>query len=302
MKFLVILFIFISFYASAQYDEKGLITKAIIGEIGKPEIGNYYLPAYKEVAVYSAPSTKSKASYKTKSFKDSLKVLEILNTQVVLKRVYGYWCKVSFPFNGKRFIGYVPSQFLATNYLNHYNNRYLLLVDKYANNQFILNLKILKNFQMVGFYAFNPNTSYSYYPIESDTINAAMSGYLDMALFNNKGLDSIDNIIRVTTGIDACGYWNGSQYLLLKNFKVKAQIEDGGVADGDVYSDVYEITFPDTLGQPNNLLKNYYHWERNEDDTTANTWEAKVKFKWQNFQFIKTDSNYSNQKVNVSDN
>ena len=67
MKFLVILFIFISFYASAQYDEKGLITKAIIGEIGKPEIGNYYLPSYKEVSVYSAPNTKSKTSYKTKT-------------------------------------------------------------------------------------------------------------------------------------------------------------------------------------------------------------------------------------------
>jgi hypothetical protein len=300
MKFLV--FLSISLNALAQCDEKGFIANATIGDIGKPEIGSYYLPAYKEVAIYSAPSTKSKASYKTKSFKDSLKVLEILNTQVVLKRVYGYWYKVSFPFNGKRFIGYVPSQFLATNYLNYTNMRYLLLVNKYANNQFVLNLKILKNFQMVGFYAFTPSNSYSYHPIESDTINAAMSGYLDMALFNNKGLDSIDNIIRVTTGIDGCGYWNGSQYLLMKNFKVKAQIEDGGVADGDVYSDGYEITFPDTLGQPNNLLKNYYHWERNEDDTTANTWEAKVKFKWQNFQFIKTDSTYSSTKVNVSDN
>ncbi len=302
MKFLVFLFLFISLNAMAQYGEKGLITNTTIGDIGKPETGNYYLPAYKEVAVYSAPSIKSKTSYKTKSFKDSLKVLEILNTQVVLKKVYGYWCKVSFPFNGKRFIGYVPSQFLATNYLNHNNTRYLLLVDKYANNQFLLNLKILKNFQMVGFYAFNPSTSYSYNPIESDTINAAMSGYLDMALFNNKGLDSIDNIIRITTGIDACGYWNGSQYLLLKNYKVKTQIEDGGIADADVFSDGYEITFPiDTLGEPNYILKNYYHWERNEDDTTANTSEAKVKFKWQNYQFIKTDSTYSSKKINALD-
>jgi hypothetical protein len=127
IKFLV--FLSISLNALAQCDEKGFIANATIGDIGKPEIGSYYLPAYKEVAIYSAPSTKSKASYKTKSFKDSLKVLEILNTQVVLKRVYGYWCKVSFPFNGKRFIGYVPSQFLATNYLNYTNMRYLLLVN-----------------------------------------------------------------------------------------------------------------------------------------------------------------------------
>ncbi len=35
---------------------------------------------------------------------------------------------------------------------------------------------------------------------------------------------------------------------------------------------------------------------------TANTSEAKVKIKWQNYQFIKTDSTYSSTKVNVSDN
>lgn len=303
MKFLVCLFLFISFNAWAQYDEKGMITNTIVGDIVKPEIGDFYLPAYKEVKVYSKPNTQSKTSYKTTSFKDSLKVLEVLNKQVVFKKVYGNWCKVSFPFKGKRLIGYVPSQFLATICLNHHQIRYLLLIDKYANHQFTMNLKILKNFEKVGFYTFSPSVSYAYNPIESDTINKAMDGYLDMALFTNKGLDSLDNILRVTTGIDACGYWNGSQYLLLKNFKVKAQIEDGGVVDGDVFSDGYEITFPiDTLGQPNSVSKHYYHWERNEDDTTANTWESQVKFKWQNYQFIKTDSIYSSKKVNVSGN
>lgn len=280
-----------------------MITNTTIGDIGKPEIGDYYLPAYKEVKVYSKPNTQSKTSYKTTSFKDSLKVLEVLSKQVVFKKVYGNWCKVSFPFKGKRLIGYVPSQFLATICLNHCQIRYLLLIDKYVNHQFVMNLKILKNFEMVGFYSFNSSVSYAYNPIESDTINKAMDGYLDMALFTNKGLDSLDNILRVTAGIDACGYWNGSQYLLLKNFKVKAQIEDGAIVDGDVFSDGYEIAFPiDTLGQPNSVSKKYYHWERNEDDTTANTWEAQVKFKWQNYQFIKTDSIYSSKKVNVSGN
>lgn len=63
MKFLVFLFLSISLKSLAQYEEKGLITNANIGDIGKPEIGNYYLPSYKEVSVYSAPNIKSKTSY-----------------------------------------------------------------------------------------------------------------------------------------------------------------------------------------------------------------------------------------------
>ncbi len=300
MKWLAFIFLFVSGQVMAQEDEKGWIASSIIGEIGMPTVGMYYMPAYKQVTVYSLPNVKSKVFYKTQSFSDSLKVLSITNQNTIFKNVYGVWCKVSFPLNGKRFIGYVPSQFLCVLSINQGAVRYMVSVERYLSNKFTLSLKILKNFQLVTNYSFESPANDGYSPVEKDSINKAMSGYMDLTLFNHKGLDSIDNILRLSTGVEACGYWNGTNYFLLKNLKIVTEIEEGSTADADIYAYGFEHLFPlDSLGESGSIIKKIWHWESNEDETYADTWDAKVKYKWQQYQLTKTDSIYTSKRENL---
>lgn len=257
MKGIIFIFLLFTGHLFAQTEEIGLISKSTIGDIGIPSEGNYYLPAYQQISIYSLPNAKSKVFCKTNSFKDSLKVVEVTKKNSIYKNVYGFWCKVTFPLKGRRYIGYVPSQFLGSLYITNSENRYVLLVEKFVDHKFLLTLKILHNFNLVSTYSFLSPANDGYSPNEKDDAKQAMSGFMELALFNNKGLDSINNILKLSKGVEACGYWYGQKYLLLKNNNVVYELEDGSIADADIYHKGYEYIFPiDSLGEQQKLLKN----------------------------------------------
>jgi hypothetical protein len=297
MKWILFILLLVHSQLKAQEDEKGWMASSMMGEIGIPAVGVYYLPAYKQINVYSLPNIKSKVFYKTQSFSDSLKVLAITNQNTVFKNVYGVWTKVSFPLRGKRFIGYVPSQFLCVLNINQGMVSYLVLVERYLNNKFILTLKILKNFQLMSNFSFESPANDGYSPIEKDTMNKAMSGFMDLTLFNHKGLDNIDNILRLRTGVEACGYWFGTKYFLLKNLKIVTEIEEGSTGDAGIYNYGYEHIFPlDNLGESGNIIKKMWNMEYFEDENYTDSWDALVKYKWQHNHLTKSDSTYTSKR------
>ncbi|MES2689662.1 MAG: hypothetical protein V4658_04620 [Bacteroidota bacterium] len=216
------------------------------------------------------------------------------------KGIYGYWCKVSFPLNGKRFIGYVPSQLLAMVNIRENNINYLVLVDEYKNNRLTCSLKIIDHFQLIAEHKFEPVTQDVYYPVEKDTTAAFVSAYIDLELFNNKGLEGIDRIARVSTSVGACGVWYGSNIFLLAQNKLIHSMMEEGIVDGGVYNYGYAHLFPeDSLGQKGIVLRNTWHYESAEGDTFADTWHTQVKLQWENLTFKKLDSTYSSKRVNI---
>ena len=113
-KLLVILLFFSSFISLAQGDADTIATCYGLGLSDLPfEEGRYYFPVAKHVSILAKPDGRSKVLHKTTSYADTLRLVEITDHRSIFKKVYGYWCKVSFPLNGKRYFGYVPSQFLV---------------------------------------------------------------------------------------------------------------------------------------------------------------------------------------------
>lgn len=296
---LLFLLLFLCKQLSAQDYERGFISNTTIGDPMALEVNQYYLPAYRYINIYSRPDVQSKVFAKTQSFADSLKVVEVLTGKYSkFKNVYGQWCKVTFPLKGRRYFGYVPSQFLASLQIKQGPATYLLFIEKYQKGVFLLSFKVLHKFNLVSEYNFKAPANEHYSPVGSDTIGQALSGYLDMSLFNNKGLDSVDHVIKISGGIDACGYWNGTTILLLCDNKVIKELKEGGVGDADIYHEGYTYLFPiDSLGEKNMFVKNMWY-EEAVDDTFTNTWDAQVKYKWSNGHLIKTDSVYSAKRIN----
>lgn len=284
---------------SAQDYERGFITNSTIDYAMTLEANQYYLPAYRYINVYSRPDVQSKVFAKTQSFADSLKVVEVLTGKYSkFKNVYGQWRKVTFPLNGRRYFGYVPSQFLAPLQIRNGSNIYLLFIEKYQKGIFQFSFKVLHKYTLVSEYNFKAPANEHYSPVESDTVSQALAGYLQFSLFNNKGLDSVDHVIKVNCGIDACGYWNGTTILLLRDNKVIKELEEGGIGDADIYSEGYSYLFPiDSLGEKNIFIKNMWYAE-DVDDTFTNTWDAQVKYKWSDNRLIKIDSVYSAKPIN----
>lgn len=300
MSLLILFFLGFCTQLSAQQNKSGLIINGICGDFMNREVNQYYLPAYQHVNIYSRPDATSKVFYKTQSFTDSLKVLEVLTSKYAkFKNVYGYWCKVSFPFRGKRYNVYVPSQFLSAIQLRHGSKVYMLSIENYLNDIFTLSLKILNNYSLVLLYQFTPSSNHGYTPIESDTINRTLEGYMEMGIYDNRGFEDIDYIIKVHNGVDACSYWNGNKNLLIKDNKVIKTVEDGALSEAGIYYYGYEHLFPsDSLGEKGILKKKIWFWEL-INDSMAETYDAFVKYKWENYQFIKTDSTYTGKFINT---
>ncbi|MES2726671.1 MAG: hypothetical protein V4643_06185 [Bacteroidota bacterium] len=298
----VLLFLLLCFcnQLCAQDFERGFITNSTIGNPMSLEVNQYYLPAYRYINVYSRPDVQSKVFTKTQSFADSLKVVEVLTGKYSkFKNVYGQWCKVTFPLKGKRFFGYVPSQFLAPLQIKQGTKTYLVFIEKYQKGTFIFSLKVLNKFNLISEHTFKAPANEHYSPVETDTIGKALSGYLELSLFNNKGLDSVEHVIKVSGGIDACGYWNGTKILLLRDNRVIKELEEGSVGDADIYHEGYSYLFPaDSLGEKNMFIKDMWYSEA-VDDTFTNTWDARVKYKWFNNHLIKIDSVYSSKRINT---
>lgn len=207
---------------------------------------------------------------------------------------------MSFPLKGRRYIGYVPSQFLGSLYIINNENRYVLVVEKFINHKFLLTLKILNNFNLITNYSFFSPANDGYSPNEKDEDKQAMSGFMKLALFNNKGLDSINNILKLSTGVEACGYWYGQKYLLLKNNRVINELEDGFTSDADIYYIGYKFIFPsDSLGEKQKLLKKYWDYELSLDEKFEETWDALARFKWENYKLTKLDSTYKSDKKEI---
>jgi hypothetical protein len=181
--------------------------------------------------------------------------------------------------------------------INQGTIKYLLLLEKYTKKTFTLSLKILKNYNLVSIYSFESPANDSYNPVEKDTSNQAMSGFMELTLFNNKGLDSVDNLLRLSTGVDACGYWWGVKYFVLKNLKVATEIEERSIGDADIYSYGCEHIFPiDSLGEANSIIKKIWSIEYFEEENYTETSNALVKYKWQPYHLNKYDSSYSSKK------
>lgn len=255
--------------------------------------GLYYLPMASKISIYSRPDARSKVFYQTKGYQDSLRFIEKLDSfPSKYKNIYGYWCKVAFPLKGKYYIGYVPSQFIARTRIQDGNITYIVNLESFHADSFTCALKILNNYSLVSEYRFAPVANYSNPKFERDTIGKEYSGYFGTILCNNQGLKEVDRILYIYSGYPACGYWNGSKILFIKNNRVLHSTEDGGAVDGAEYAAGVNFIFPsDSLGIQDSVIKKVFVYEI-QNDSLDITEESSVKYFWSGKEMIKTDSTY----------
>lgn len=271
---------------------KGLIGQVYTGNGMVPsEEGRYYLPAYKHVSVFSKAYALSDVVYKTQSFADSLLVTDILEEQYVKhKNTYSYWCKVSYMQNGKRGTGYVPGQLLAPLVTKSGSKTYMVILERYEQQQFFFALKILNNYELVHQHSFTAPSQDGYFPFEKDTGSAFFSGDATLELFNNRGLKKVDHVLRISSGVAACGYWNGARLFLLSGDAIKQTLEEGSVGDADIYGHSEVYLFPmDSLGRKKHLIKQVNNYEMLNDEL-AEEWESRTTYKFKKYRLIPRDS------------
>lgn len=294
-KLLLLVMLFATGYVKAQFF-KDTIATCDGGDMQMlPFVKDkYYFPSSKKITIYSRPDARSKVFYQTTSFSDTLRFVEVMDKfPSKFRNIYGYWCKVAFPLSGKRFIGYVPSQFLSRTHLRENNLIYLVNLDLFTHDTFVCSLKILKDLHLIYEYRFAPVANYSNPRFEHDTTGKDYSGYFGANLCNNHGLKNIDRILYVYSGFPACGYWNGSKILLLQNNKVTCMLEDGGMADGGEYAAGSSFLFPsDSLGKQDTLVQKWYNYET-LNDTADKTEHSTIQYLWTGNSLIKADSTYN---------
>jgi len=285
------------FHVSAQYDADvdpdlvGVCENYQYGNI--PDTNKYYFPVAQYVNVYRSPDVTSQVLYKPKSYADTLRVMAIMEDRPSrYKNIYGVWCKVAFPFNGRRYIGYVPSQFLSTLSIRDNDLIYLVALSGYSSNGFACSLKILKNYQFIHEYKFTPVCNSWYNPVETDTLNVGYEGYMNMRLKTNRGLTGIDRILEVYSGVDACGYQSGNNFLLIRDHKVVFQMKDGGLSEAGMYYGEVSYIFPaDSLGMKNFVIEKDINWEQ-IDDSTSSEKEMTRWYKWNGQSLRQVDSSF----------
>lgn len=264
------------------------------------EKDRYYFPVAKHVSILAKPDGRSKVLHKTMSYADTLRLVDVTEHRSIFKKVYGYWCKVSFPLNGKRYFGYVPSQFLAGTVVKENGLVYLVNIDSYQAPSFVFSLKILKNLQLAHEYKFTPSANYTSFPLERDTVNVAYSGEVNMTLYNNKGLNDVDRVLAVHTGYPACGYWNGDNLFFLRNNEVIYTLEEGGMSEAGIFSDWNTFVFPsDSVNMGDTLLHLHHHYE-SEDDSTEFVSLLSVKLLWNGKNTTVIDSSFSSHRKRIS--
>lgn len=296
MKKLLLLFVLLSnSYVKAQHYKDTIATS----EGGDTEFlpfikDRYYYPSSKKVTIYSRPDARSRIFYQTTSFSDTLRFIQVMKDYPSkFRNIYGYWCKVTFPYKGKRFIGYVPSQFLSRTHIKEQNLVYLVNLDRFTHDTFVCSLKILRDLQLVYEYRFAPVANYSNPRFEHDTVGKEYSGYFGTVLCNNLGLKNVDRVLYVYSGFPACGYWNGSKILTIQNNKVTCMLEDGGMVDGDQYAAESSFLFPtDSLGKQDTVIRKWFNYET-LTDTTDMTEHSTIQYIWTGNSIFKVDSTYN---------
>lgn len=289
----IILIFSTSFTAFAQGDADTIATCYGLALSDLPlEKDRYYFPVAKHVSILAKPDGRSKVLHKTTSYADTLRLVEVTEHHSIFKKVYGYWCKVSFPLNGKRYFGYVPSQFLAGMVVKENGLVYMVNIDSYQAPSFVFSLKILRDFKLLYEYKFTPVANYSHSPLDRDTINVEYSGEISMSLYTNKGLKNVDRILAVHTGYPACGYWNGTNFLCLRNNAVVYQTEDGHIVDGGEFYKGVSYLFPsDSVALGDTLLRTTEHYEVISDTSDFRS-EITEKLWWNGKSPVKVDSVY----------
>lgn len=263
-------------------------------------IDSNLVPFYEQIIVYTKPSFDSKPLFKTKHFNNSFRLIEVLEfPKTSFHGILGRWCKVSFLLAGKKFIGYIPTQSLATCFAKESGKTYLMGLNSYLPKpqfKYQASLKIIQNGALIKEILFEPISQYS--NNENDEKQGEYACYSQINVFDSLGLKGIDKIIEVNTGIDACGYVGGSNYFLLKNNKLMWHLKSNGIADGgEFYSDL-SYTFPnDSLGAKDTLIVTYSNFET-FNDSLANQETSVVKMKWNGTQFHRVDSSYKKEIIN----
>jgi hypothetical protein len=257
----------------------------------------YYFAVSSKITVYSRPDARSKVFCQTSGYSDSIRVLEVLNnfpnySPSKFKNIYGYWCKVAFPLNGKRFVGYIPSQFLARVHIRDGERIYLVNLESFNNDSFVCSLKILKNYQLIYEQKFSPVANYHNPKFERDTVGKEYSGYFGAMLCNNKGLQGVERVLLVYSGYPACLYWNGDNIFFIKEDKVVYYLEDGHIENAGDYYNKISFAFPsDSLGAKDAIIKTEEEYEVISDIKDL-YWKSTVKYFWDGCKPEKSDSNY----------
>ncbi len=296
----IVLLLCTSFTAFAQGDADTIATCDGLGLSNLPlENDRYYFPVAKHVSILAKPDGRSKVLHKTTSYADTLRLVEVTEYRSVFKKVYGYWCKVSFPLNGKRYFGYVPSQFLAGMVVKENGLVYMVNIDSYQAPSFVFSLKILRDFKLLYEHKFTPVANYSHFPLDRDSVNVKYSGDISMGLYTNRGLKNVDRILAVHTGYPACGYWNGTNFLFLRNNEVVYTLDEGGVSEAGIFSDWRSYVFPsDSTALGDTLLHLHHHYE-SEDDSTEFVSLLRVKLLWNGKAATILDSSYTSRRERI---
>lgn len=259
------------------------------------------IPFYEQIIVYTKPAFDSKSLFKTKHFNNSFRLTEVLEfPKTNFHGLLGRWCKVSFLLGGKKFLGYIPTQSLATCHTKESGKTYLVGLTSYKPKpdfKFQASLKIIQNGMLLKEIIFEPISQYS--NNSNDENQGEYACYSHLNIYDSLGFKGIDRIIEVSTGVDACGYEGGSNIFLLKNNKLIHHLKDYATADGGEFYVGLEYIFPnDTLGAKDTLILKYSNFET-FNDSMANTENSIVKMKWNGMDFHKTDSVFKKEVVKI---
>lgn len=254
-------------------------------------VGRYYFPFYQQVSIYAQPDARSKVYHKTTSFADTLRIVEVTDKPSKFKGVMDVWYRVSFPYRGKRVLGYVPGQFLARMHVRDEQVIYLVSPLSYEKEELSFAIKMLNHeFKQFKEQKIVPYVAYYY----NDTTSAGLEGGIGLSLGTGQGLSGVYRTLRFESESSACSYHRSHEYFFLDHtYSLIASFETQST--WGAYGNWEEtLVFPDdSAGVKNTILKN-----RIEEDGTADLEESQLRYKsdirltylWNGKTFTVTDS------------
>ena len=269
---ITVLFVFVSlsFSMQAQDENTRILSTYYEFKQGSTEM------LYGDKVVFRKFPSASSEPIDTLSIGDEIKIIERMDETMSLNGRESHWYKVK---NGKK-TGYVLGGLIALDHKEINGDTYLVILSGDELN-FFARVRIVKK-------------DGSYYGHES-RIN---TNSFFIEVFDNRGIDSIENILCINLFAEACGVDGGEVYLFNDGSRLIEAISLVRVADGGSYWFNESLTFPsDEIGYGWITYKRESGEALNEDMEWSRSVVHSIVLHWENgaFRPKKEDLDFGNE-------
>lgn len=218
MKSILVLIIFTSiFNPLLSQDDQRIIDYNFEFEKGKTE------RLYGDRVVLRSKPTSTAEALDTLSIAQEVKIIEKSSEKMLINGLESNWYKVKV--NNK--VGYVLGGFIAADHKGV--NKKMYLVSRASHDE--------RNFVRVRVL----NGDGSFYGHESELVTQAFT----IAVYSNRGIEGIEDMIKINLFAEACGVDGGEFYLFNDGQRLIDAIHLTSVADGGLFWFHESVRFPD---------------------------------------------------------